>query len=47
LKDYFDTYHTVQMENFRIHDDEIITAGCGHAPGTCGCLVVHPTGARK
>ncbi len=46
LKDYFDSYHTVQMENFRLHDDEIITAGCGHAPGTCGCLVVHPTGAR-
>jgi formylmethanofuran dehydrogenase subunit A len=47
LKDYFDTYHTVQMENFRLADDEIITAGCGHAPGTCGCLIVQPTGARK
>jgi formylmethanofuran dehydrogenase subunit A len=47
LKDYFDTYHTVQMENFRLHDDEIIAAGCTHAPGTCGCLVIHPTGARK
>jgi formylmethanofuran dehydrogenase subunit A len=47
LKDYFDTYHTVQMENFRLHDEEIITAGCGHAPGTCGCLIVQPVGARK
>ena len=22
-------------------------AGCGHAPGTCGCLIVQPVGARK
>ena len=47
LKDYFDTYHTVQMDNFRLSDDEITMAGCGHAPGTCGCLIVQPTGARK
>ncbi|MDX2309244.1 MAG: formylmethanofuran dehydrogenase subunit A [Hyphomicrobium sp.] len=47
LKNYFDTYHTVQMENFRLSDDEIFNAGCGHAPGTCGCLVIHPTGARR
>jgi formylmethanofuran dehydrogenase subunit A len=47
LKDYFETYHTVQMENFRLSDEEITAPGCGHAPGTCGCLVVHPTGARK
>jgi len=47
LKEYFETYHTVQMDNFRLDDEEIITAGCGHAPGTCGCLIVQPTGARK
>ncbi|MFM7083460.1 MAG: formylmethanofuran dehydrogenase subunit A [Hyphomicrobium sp.] len=47
LKEYFDTYHTVQMENFRLSDDEILTAGCHHEPGSCGCLVVQPTEARK
>jgi formylmethanofuran dehydrogenase subunit A len=47
LKEYFDAYHTVQMENFRLHDEEIIAAGCTHAPGTCGCLIVQPVGARK
>lgn len=47
LKDYFTRYHTVRMENFRIHDDEIVMGGCGHAPGTCGCLIVQPNGARK
>lgn len=47
LKEYFENYHTVQMDNFRLDDEEIITAGCGHAPGTCGCLIVQPTGARK
>lgn len=46
LKEYFESYHTVQMENFRLSDEEITAPGCGHAPGTCGCLVVHPTGAR-
>ncbi len=48
LRDYFTRYHTVQMENFRISDDEIVTGGCcGRAPGTCGCLVIQPNGARK
>jgi formylmethanofuran dehydrogenase subunit A len=47
LKSYFETYHTVRMENFRIGDEEIITQGCGHAPGTCGCLIVQPSGARQ
>ena len=47
LKEYFDTYHTVQMENFRLSDDEIFTAGCRHEPGRCGCLIVQPTEARK
>ncbi len=47
LNDYFTRYHTVRMENFRIHDEEIITGGCSHAPGTCGCLIVQPNGARR
>lgn len=46
LRDYFARYHTVQMENFRIGDEEIIEKACGHAPGSCGCIVQHPTGAR-
>ena len=29
LKDYFDRYHTVRMENFRSRDDEIIDGGRG------------------
>ncbi|MFA5949483.1 MAG: formylmethanofuran dehydrogenase subunit A [Hyphomicrobium sp.] len=47
LKDYFTRYHTVRMENFRVGDDEIVTSSCSHAPGTCGCLIVQPNGARK
>ncbi len=47
LKEYFDAYHTVQMANFHIGDEEIMTAGCSHAPGTCGCLIVQPSGARQ
>jgi formylmethanofuran dehydrogenase subunit A len=39
LKDYFDTYHTVRMENFRLHDDEIIEGGRGQ-------IIVQPTKAR-
>ena len=39
LSDYFDRYHTVRMENFRLSDDEIIEGGRGH-------IVVQPTGAR-
>jgi formylmethanofuran dehydrogenase subunit A len=39
LKDYFSRYHTVQMENFRLSDDEIIDGGRGS-------IVVQPTGAR-
>lgn len=46
LKDYFETYHTVRMENFRVADDEIVTTSCTHAPGTCGCLIVEPSRAR-
>ena len=39
LKDYFSRYHTVQMENFRLSDDEIVDGGRGS-------IVVQPTGAR-
>jgi len=46
LKDYFDRYHTVTMDNFRVSDEEIINTGCGHAEG-CGCIKVQPCGARQ
>jgi formylmethanofuran dehydrogenase subunit A len=39
LKEYFDRYHTVRMENFRLSDDEIIEGGRGE-------IVVQPTKAR-
>ena len=39
LKSYFDRYHTVKMENFRLSDDEIIEGGRGQ-------IVVQPTKAR-
>jgi formylmethanofuran dehydrogenase subunit A len=39
LKPYFDDYNTVRMENFRLHDDEIIDGGRGS-------LIIQPTGAR-
>jgi formylmethanofuran dehydrogenase subunit A len=39
LKDYFDRYHTVRMENFRLADAEILN-------GDKGSIVVQPTGAR-
>ena len=39
LKDYFDRYHTMRMENFRLSDDEIIEAGRGE-------IIVQPTKAR-
>ncbi len=46
LKEYFDKYHTVQMDNFRISDDEIVASNCGHTGGECGCVIVQPTKAR-
>jgi formylmethanofuran dehydrogenase subunit A len=46
LKEYFDKYHTVQMGNFRISDDEIVASNCGHTGGECGCVIVQPTKAR-
>ena len=39
LKEYFDRYHTVRMENFRLGDDEIIDGGRGS-------IIVQPTRAR-
>ncbi|MEQ1672091.1 MAG: amidohydrolase family protein, partial [Hyphomicrobium sp.] len=39
LKQYFDDFHTVRMENFRLSDDEIINYGQGE-------IIVQPTGAR-
>jgi len=39
LKDYFDRYHTMRMENFRLSDDEIIEGGRGE-------IIVQPTKAR-
>jgi formylmethanofuran dehydrogenase subunit A len=39
LKEYFERYHTVRMENFRLSDDEIIAGGRGS-------IVVQPTRAR-
>jgi formylmethanofuran dehydrogenase subunit A len=39
LKDYFDRYHTVRMENFRVSDDEITDGGGGE-------IIVQPTKAR-
>ena len=39
LKSYFEDYHTVRMDNFRLSDDEIIDHGRGH-------IIVQPTGVR-
>ena len=39
LKSYFEDYHTMRMENFRLSDDEIINGGRGS-------IIVQPTGAR-
>ncbi len=39
LKDYFDNYHTMRMENFKLSDEEIIEGGRGE-------IIVQPTKAR-
>ena len=39
LKDYFDRFHTMRMENFKLADEEIIR-------GDKGAVVVQPTGSR-
>ena len=39
LRDYFQRYHTVQMENFKLSDDEIIGSDQGS-------IIIQPTGAR-
>ena len=46
LKEYFDRYHTVTMDNFRISDQEIVASNCGHTGGECGCVIVQPCGER-
>jgi formylmethanofuran dehydrogenase subunit A len=40
LKAYFDRFHTVAMENFKLADEEIVR-------GDHGAIVVQPTGARR
>jgi formylmethanofuran dehydrogenase subunit A len=40
LKDYFERYHTVAMENFKLSDDEIVR-------GDRGAIVVQPTAGRR
>jgi formylmethanofuran dehydrogenase subunit A len=39
LNDYFDRFHTVRMENFKLGDEEIVK-------GDKGAIVVQPTGPR-
>ncbi len=39
LKDYFDRFHTIRMENFKLSDDEIVDGGRGE-------IIVQPTKAR-
>jgi len=39
LNDYFDRFHTMRMENFKLSDDEIIR-------GDNGAIIVQPVGAR-
>ncbi len=39
LKEYFDRFHTMRMENFKLGDDEILDRGRGS-------LIVQPTRPR-
>jgi formylmethanofuran dehydrogenase subunit A len=39
LKEYFSRYHTIQMENFKLADEEVVDGGRGS-------IVVQPTRAR-
>ncbi len=39
LNDYFDRFHTMRMENFKVSDDEIVE-------GDSGAIVVQPAGPR-
>ena len=43
---YFDRYHTVKLDNFRLSDQEIVESNCGHTGGECGCVIVQPCGPR-
>ena len=40
LNEYFDRYHTVRMENFKLADEEIVG-------GDGGAIIVQPTAARQ
>ena len=46
LREYFDRYHTVKLDNFRLSDQEIVESNCGHTGGECGCVIVQPCGPR-
>jgi formylmethanofuran dehydrogenase subunit A len=46
LREYFDLYHTVKLDNFRLSDQEIVDSNCGHTGGECGCVIVQPCGPR-
>ena len=39
LRSYFEDFHTMRMENFRLSDDAIVNGGRGS-------IIVQPTGAR-
>ncbi|HMN38585.1 MAG TPA: formylmethanofuran dehydrogenase subunit A [Hyphomicrobium sp.] len=39
IKSYFEDFHTMRMENFRLSDDEIVNGGRGS-------IIVQPTGTR-
>ncbi len=46
LREFFDRYHTVKLDNFRLSDQEIVESNCGHTGGECGCVIVQPCGPR-
>jgi formylmethanofuran dehydrogenase subunit A len=46
LREFFDRYHTMKLDNFRVADQEIVESNCGHTGGNCGCVIVHPAGPR-
>ena len=46
LREYFDRYHTVKLDNFRVYDQEVVDSNCGHTGGECGCVIVQPSGPR-
>jgi formylmethanofuran dehydrogenase subunit A len=46
LREFFDRYHTVKLDNFRVSDQEVVESNCGHTGGECGCVIVQPCGPR-